>query len=262
MKTILFLFFLLVELMASAQERIDTDRPDQTESAVLLPKKYFQAEFGFGKENSTGENYTIAHPAFLLKYGLSKRFELRLESTYFSEYIHLIPDPNTNTDLAPVEIGTKVALFEEKGLLPKTSLIAHIGSSFRGSGPEAWPYYSTFRVTCQHTITENLGLGYNVGAAKEEEGSVLLYTFSPNFNFGKRWYSYIEAFGFRSIQSSLDEHKWQHALDAGFAYYISNDTKLDLSGGIGLGDNPMKNYVAIGFSFRFPVKEKYRLPGN
>jgi hypothetical protein len=262
MKNIFFLLCLLVGLIASAQEKIDTDRPDQTESAVLVPKKYFQAEFGIGKENSTGEDFTIAHPTFLLKYGLSKRFELRLESTYFSEYIQLIPNPKTNTDLAPVEIGTKVALFEEKGLLPKTSLIAHIGSSFRGSGPEAWPYYSVFRISCQHSVTENIGLGYNVGAAKEEEGSVLLYTFSPNLSFGKRWYSYVEAFGFRSINSTPGEPKWQHALDAGLAYYLSNDTKLDLSGGVGLGDNTMKNYVAIGFSFRIPVKEKYRLPGQ
>ena len=261
MEKIFLISCLLLELVASAQERIDTDRPDQTESAVLVPKKYFQGEFGFGKQNSTGEEYTLAHPAFLLKYGLSKRFELRLEGTSFSEQVQLNGDTKTRTDFAPVEIGTKVALFEEKGLLPKTSLIAHVGSSFRGSGPEAWPYYSSFRVTCQHTITENFGLGYNAGAANEEDGSVLLYTFSPNFSFAEKWYGYIEAFGFRPIGSS-PEHKWQHALDAGFAYYISNDTKLDLSAGVGFADNPMKNYFAIGFSFRLPLNEKYRLPGK
>jgi len=262
MKKIFVLPCSLIALMAFAQERIDTDRPDQTESAVLVPKKYFQAEFGIGKQNSSDKNSTFAHPTFLLKYGLSKRFELRLESTLFSERILLNGDTKTNTDLAPVEIGTRLALFEEKGILPKTSLLAHVGSSFRGSGPEAWPYYSVFRISCQHSITENIGLGYNVGAAKEEEGSVLLYTFSPNLNFGKRWYSYVEAFGFRSINSTPGEPRWQHALDAGLAYYLSNDTKLDLSGGVGLGDNTMKNYFAIGFSFRIPVKEKYRLPGK
>ena len=250
---------LLTSLMTSAQERIDTDRPDQTESAVLVPKKYFQGEFGFGRQNSRTGDYTLAHPTFLLKYGLSKRFELRLECTYFSEYIHLIPDSNTKTDLAPLEIGTKLALFEEKGLLPKTSLIVHVGSSFRGSGPEVWPYYSSFRFTCQHSITEDIGLSYNFGAAKEEDGSALLYTFSPNFNIGKRWYGYIEAFGFGPTGSSANGHKWKHALDVGFAYYISNDTKLDVSGGFGLADNPMKNYFALGFSFRIPLNEKYRL---
>lgn len=256
MKKIYSFIFLLTALITSAQERIDTDRPDQTESAVLLPKKYIQAEFGFGKENSGDENYTITHPTFLLKYGLSKRFELRLESNFYSEYIQMIPDSKTISKIAPIEIGTKIALFEEKGLRPKTALIAHVGSSFRGNGPAVWPYYTSVRVSCQHSITETMGLGYNVGAAKEEDGSALLYTFSPNLNIGKRWYCYIEAFGFKPLGTSSDGHKWQHALDAGLAYYTSNNTKLDLSGGIGLGANPMKNYIAIGFSFRIPAKEK------
>jgi len=258
MKPIVFFIFLLAGLHAFAQEKIDTDRPDQTESAVLVPKKYFQAEFGFGKENLEGKNYTLAHPAFLLKYGLSKRFELRLESEYTSEYIHLIPETKTTTDLQPIEIGTKIALFEEKDLRPKTSLIIHVGSSFKGSNPFEWPYHISYRITCQHSITEKIGLGYNLGQQSDEEGWAWLYTFSPNISIGKRWYGYVEAFGFKGSGMSVNR-KWQHAFDAGFAYYISNDAKVDLSGGIGLADNPMRNYIALGFSFRIPVKEKYRL---
>src|SRR5512139_2371142 len=114
---ILFIVTLLVAgKPTKAQERIDTDRPDQTESAVLVPKKYFQGEFGFGKENLENDNYNLVHPTFLLKYGLSKRFELRLEGDFLSQYIHLIPDTKSTVNLEPVEIGTKIALFEEKGL--------------------------------------------------------------------------------------------------------------------------------------------------
>jgi len=249
MKRLAFSVLLFGVFPASAQERIDTDRPDQTESAVLVPKKYFQGELGIGKENSGQSDYTIAHPTFLLKYGLSKRVELRLESTYFSEYLFLTPDSKTRTDLAPVEIGTKIALFEQKGLLPKTSLIIHLGSSFRGNGPAVWSYYSSFRFTCQQSITKKIGLGYNIGAGKEEDGFALLYTLSPNLSLGKRWYTYVEAFGFKSIEESTG--KWDHAIDGGLAYYISNDLKLDVSAGHGVADNPMKNYFAVGFSFRF-----------
>jgi len=65
-----------------AQERIETDRPDQTETPFNVPKKYFQAEFGFNKENLTDYNYNLIHPTALLKYGLSNRIELRVEPTY------------------------------------------------------------------------------------------------------------------------------------------------------------------------------------
>jgi hypothetical protein len=82
-----------------------------------------------------------------------------------------------------------------------------------------------------------------------------LYTFSPNFTIGERWYSYVEIFGFR-------EDNWQHSIDGGVAYYISNDVKLDLSAGVGLKDNPLRNYVAVGFSFRVPISSKYKLSNS
>lgn len=262
MKPIAFFIFLLTGLTAFAQERIDTDRPDQTESAVLVPKKYFQGEFGFNKENYGDKNYILVHPTFLLKYGLSKRVELRLESAYATEYVHLIPNTVTETDLEPVEIGTKISLFEEKGWRPKTSFIFHIGSSFEGKHIEEWDFNSTFRFTCQHTLTENIGLGYNIGMESDGEENVLLYTFSPNFNIGKKWYAYVELFGFRTRDIYSFQKRWQHAFDTGLAYYLSNNTKVDLSSGFGLGSNPMTNYIALGFSFRVPVKAKYKLPSQ
>lgn len=248
----LSLFFCAVTI---AQEKIDTDRPDQTESAVLVPKKYFQGEFGVNKENYEDDNYTLVHPTFLLKYGLSKRFELRLESAFSTDYLHYIPSTKKITQLEPVEIGTKISLFEEKGLRPKTSLIAHLGLPFAASKPDKnQKLFPSYRFTFQHTINDVVGLGYNIGSEWDgyEDQTVWLYTFAPNFNIGEKWYAYVEIFGFK-------EENWEHAVDGGIAYYISKDTKLDLSGGFGLGDNSLKNYVALGFSFRIPVNEKYRL---
>jgi hypothetical protein len=247
MKGIAFFVCVLIVLNTNAQERIDTDRPDQTESAVLVPKKYFQGEFGFGRENLEDSKYSLVHPTFLLKYGLSKRFELRLESDVTTEYVQL-PAEEKNTSLSPVEIGTKIALFEEKGLRPKTSLIAHVGLPFAASDPDKnQNVFPSFRFAFQHTLTKTIGLAYNLGAEWDgyDDHAAWLYTFSPNFNIGKRWYAYVEAFGF------LEKNSFHHNLDTGIAYYISNDTKLDLSGGVGLGDSPLKNYIALGFSFRF-----------
>lgn len=243
--TVLILLFYLNSI--AQVERIDTDRPDQTESALTVPKKYFQGEFGFGKESFGGNNYNLIHPTFLLKYGLGKRMELRLEGNFLSEYVQLIPNPKTTTNLEPVEIGAKVSLFEEKGLLPKTSLIVHVGLPFAGSNVDRdQNLFPSFRFTCQNSITEKIGLGYNLGAEWNgyDNKPAWLYTFSPNFSIGKKWYAYVEAFGF------YEQKSWQHNLDGGFAYYVSNDTKFDLSGGFGIGSTLLKNYFALGFSFR------------
>src|SRR6266513_2829550 len=107
-KFLFFLFsFLTISPILSAQEKIVTDRPDQTESTVLAPPHYFQAEFGFGKEN-----FNLVHPTALFKYGLSKRFELRLETNYVSAYEHLIPQSRTITGFEPIRIGFRTALWE------------------------------------------------------------------------------------------------------------------------------------------------------
>jgi hypothetical protein len=250
--SILFATFFYFNLQAQDTDRIDTDRPDQTESAVTVPRKYLQAELGFNKENYDFNNYTLVFPTLLLKYGVSKRMELRLETTLAQEYIQKIPEPEITTGLDPFSIGCKIALTEEKGVLPKTSLIVDLGLPFTSTlYDKEQDLFPSFRFTMQHTLTETVGLGYNVGA--EWDGytatPVWIYTFSPNVSIGKRWYAYVEAFGFLSRL----QHP-QHNVDAGIAYYVSNNLKIDLSAGKGISKHPTyKNYVAIGFSFRIPT---------
>ena len=65
------------------------------------------------KENTFYKNYDLVHPTALLKYGF-RRWELRLETTARSVYEHLIPDPQWKSGFEPMEIGFKVALWEEK----------------------------------------------------------------------------------------------------------------------------------------------------
>lgn len=166
MKPFFVALIFLISIKSMAQlDRIDTDRPDQTESVFTVPKKYFQGEFGFGKENFAGNNYNLIHPTFLLKYGLSERLELRVEGNFLSEYVQLIPDSKTTTSLEPIEIGTKIALLQEKGILPRTSLIVHVGLPFVESSPDKDQYLiPSFRFAFQNSLTKSIGLGYNLGA--------------------------------------------------------------------------------------------------
>ena len=236
---------------AGAQDKIDTDRPDQTESAFTVPRYYFQGEFGFNKENSSGRNYDLLHPTALLKYGF-KRFEVRLEVSSRTSYIHLIPDPQTISGFDPISVGFKVALWEEKGGRPKTSLIASTSLPTIASKEFRTPHLApAFRFTMQHTINKTISIGYNLGAEWDgfNKAPSGLYTFTTGFSLGEKWYAYAEAFGF--IHKNEKPH---HNLDGGLAYTITNNTKVDISGGFGISDEAPKSYVAIGFSFRIRTK--------
>ena len=240
-------------LCCSAQEKIDTDRPDQTESAFTVPRGYFQAEFGFNKENTSGRDYTLVHPTALLKYGLGK-IELRLESTWSSEYEHVIPNPKWSRGLQPVEIGFKAALCEEKDFRPKISIIMHTTIPFLSSGIYKDSLLTpSFRFCLQHTTGERSALGINLGAEWDphKKRPQWIYTIAQGFDLSEKWYAYIEAFGTIS-KGYLPEH----SLDAGLAYYINPDVKVDISAGKGISSVAPKSYVALGFSFRITRLEK------
>jgi hypothetical protein len=242
-------------IYAQQNGRMETDRPDQTESPFLTRLHYFQGEIGFNYEKTQGLR-TLVHPTALWKYGVSKGFELRLITELIStETPLLIPSGNDIiSGILPVQLGGKLALNEEKGLLPKTSLIFHIAApKIASKNFRASKWAPNFRFTMQHTLYENVGLGYNIGAEWDGESAVpsWIYTIAPGFNIGENWYGYVEAFGtFRKNE------KPEHALDAGIAYYFSDNTKIDFSGGFGISEHAVENYFAIGFSFRFNTLSK------
>jgi hypothetical protein len=242
-------------VFAQQEGRMETDRPDQTESPFITKRRYIQAEFGFNVERYTGLT-TIVHPTTLWKYGVCNRFELRLITEFVSaETPILIPYGNDIiSGLQPIQIGGKVALWEEKNLLPKTSLIFHVAPSKLGSKKfHTNKWAPNFRFAFQNTLSENVGLGYNLGAEWDGETNTpyWIYTLAPGFNLGEKWYGYIEAFG--AIRKN---EKPQHNIDGGLAYYFSDNTKVDVSSGFGLTDNTTDWYAALGFSFRFSTAKK------
>jgi hypothetical protein len=235
--------------------RMETDRPDQTESPVITRKNYVQAEWGLNieKENKLK---TFVHPTVLWKYGVSSKFEFRLITEFVSQETPLIiPFGNDYiTGILPVQLGGKVSLWEEKGLLPKTSFIFHVAPSKFGNKKfhtDKWA--PNFRFTMNHTLSETVGLGYNIGAEWDGFSNIpsWVYTIAPGFNIGKNWYAYVEAFGAITKNESP-----AHGLDAGFAYYFSDNCKIDISSGVGISEAATDWYGAIGYSFRFNTKKK------
>jgi hypothetical protein len=240
----------LVNPCFAQTEKIDTDRPDQTESAVLVPKNWVQFEMGFGKQvNNSAEN-EFQYPTLLSKYGISKRIEFRLITTIQTNTDYSMPlSKKSNTGLTPVEIGAKIALWEEKKILPKTSLIFHVGiPKFAAKSFQANNLAPNFRFTMQHSINQKIGLGYNVGADWDgiNKEATWIYTFAPGINLSEKWYGYIEAFGFISKLNNPE-----HSVDGGIAYYINPNFKIDFSSGFGISKAAPDWYIAIGASFRF-----------
>lgn len=252
-KWYLSVFMLCYQGINAQVGKIDTDRPDQTESAFTVPAGWLQGELGFVKERYNSSLHPLnvwTLPTLLTRFGLSKRLELRLITEYerWGTSGRLYKD--TIGFLAP-QLGFKVNLVKAKGIIPQISLIAHTGCNRLGSrftNRHGSFFSPNFRFVLQNSITENFAIGYNFGAEWEDthEPPVWLYTFAPGLNLGEKWYAYIEAFGF-----FFKDYAPAHSFDAGIAYYINDNIKADVSAGVGISKAAPDNYVSIGLSFRF-----------
>ena len=124
---LLFSFY-FVTIAIYSQSKIDTDRPDQTESVYTIPQGWVQFEAGFNKQQNDKWSNEYFSPTLLSKYGISSKVELRLITTIVTNSTMLMPQGTTNyTGLDPLQIGAKVSLWEAKKWIPKTSLIFHFG---------------------------------------------------------------------------------------------------------------------------------------
>ena len=246
MKKILLLFCVLLSFTIQAQttEPIQCDRPDQTETPAIVPKGMFQVETGFTFQKNDKISSSNTLPGILWKYGVNENFELRLITEFVTEKLN----DEKSSGFTPVLIGFKARLCDEKGIIPKTSFIGHIGLPNAASSKYKNDFVAPeFRFTMQHTLSEKLSLSYNLGC--EWDGitteTTFIYTLTTGYAINNKLGCYTELFGF-----APEKDKANHNFDAGITYLINNNFMVDLSSGIGITVNAPEHYFAFGFSFR------------
>lgn len=258
MKKYFALLFMLLNLLVKAQEKtpeLITDRPDQTESSAVVPHKSLQIETGFVLENDETNlivQKSFAYNTTLLRYGLLNNFELRLGLDYLGERIDI---KNTDSTLSvsgisPIYTGFKVKITEEDGLKPEIAFLGGLVIPLTASDVFK-PEYSAakIRFSFSHTLSERISLGYNLGAEWDGESVVPGYFHSLTLGIGitNNLGFFLESFGLVH-----EEGDTEHILDAGFTYLLLPNLQLDISGGIGLNDNTMDNFISFGISYRIP----------
>jgi len=239
---------LLISAGSYGQVPIQTDRPDQTESPYIVPKNYIQVENGLLFEKQNKNVSTFEHPSTLWKFGLNDRLEFRL----ITQFISIKENDSVITGLSPVTFGFKTKLLEEKGWLPMTSFIGHITTSSLAGRKFKTSYIApAFRFTMQHTLSERMALGYNLGAEwnGEDPQPTYIYTLTTGISITDKLGSYIELYGFLPDGSRPD-----HRFNGGLTWLLNNNTMIDVSGGPGLTSNAPEYFVAMGASFRFNTK--------
>lgn len=252
-----FLLLLGTAWQAIAQEAPDpagrpeliTDRPDQTESAAIVPKGSVQLETGPYLILNDGNEREWSYNTLLARIGLLSWIELRLQGAYEGYRYEWEGGSASAKGLAPLIIGAKVKLLEEKGRVPQTALMYHItlpgtgGKSFQVDFAE-----HELRANFSHTLSDKLELAYNLGAQwqelKEADG---MYTLSFAYDLGDKVGVFAEAFGFL-----IEDEQNKHSIDVGITLLARPNLQLDAYLGRGLTENANDWLFGGGFSWRIP----------
>ncbi len=231
-----------------------TDRPDQTESAAIVPTGNLQIETGFsfqGDEANKIKTNEIALFTTLLRYGINQHFELRLGSAF----LDLTDKPEGGEDMntsgmAPLFAGIKFKMLEENGAIPEMAFL--ITAEIPDTGKKEFnpDYVATdMQFAVEYTVNERLGFGMNLGGrwngTYPDPGGI--YSFVFGYSLFDNVGMFLESYGFFPSNKVPD-----HRLDTGFTWSLKNNLQLDASGGMGLSEISPDYFVNAGLSWRIP----------
>ena len=137
-----------------------TDRPDQTESAAVVPRGLLQVETGYLFARD-GDVDGYAMPGTLFRIGLGGRLQLRIGHAG-------IVGGSGRRGAGDSELGAKINLIERAdGWRPELALLGGLSLPTGDHGFSSDGVDPSFLVAFAHELLPRLSLGYNVGAAWE-----------------------------------------------------------------------------------------------
>ena len=236
---------LLFTIGTISAQKIITDRPDQTESSSTIPLKSLQVEAGMLFQKSGGVQAN-AYPSVLWRYGITEKFELRLLTQYETNKINAVK----NSGISDLQIGTKIQLFKKENVNTEIAFLSHLIIPTAKKALTNNKLGIINKLSISHSISEKIGVGYNVGYDNFGTGSGnLTYSVALGMSLSEKIGFYIEPFGeFTEFENHLA------SFDTGFTYLVNNNLQLDVSYGTGL--NYGMNYFSTGFSWNINTHKK------
>lgn len=238
--------FLICTTITVCSQNIITDRPDQTEASSTVPKNSFQIEMGIVSQTSNDNAVTnFSGPSTLLRYGITETVELRLFNQFESNEIELEGGNIKSSGLSDIEIGAKIQLFKKEGVNTEIAIMSHAIIPTAKDELTNDKIGTINKLSISHSLSETIGLGYNVGYDYVNRVSAFTYSVALGVALGDKFGLYVEPYG-----SLAEGNQFESNFDAGITYLAKNNLQFDVSYGTGL-NNDME-YVSAGFSWNIP----------
>ncbi len=236
-----FLFFCLLHAfnLFAQDENFASDRPGLSDAPDLINKKSWQIATGFdiSKYNHYGI-YQLSENT--LKYGISKRFEARLD--FGLQY-----DPKKKIyGASGPSLGMKTLLFRQNKFIPKTAFIIEYYpppfSTAQQSSGLAMEFCFSHNLKSGSSIYYNIGANWQDISGKPTTNSLIGFSYAVNGKLN----SFIELYLYKAPQVQLN-----YVSDIGITYQLNKHLQLDFSTGFDIVKPKGNYYLSCGISYNF-----------
>ncbi len=255
-KIIIILLSLCLNLFAQSEiPELITDRPDQTESAAVVPLNCYQIETGilyqhqkYDADGINFENQNVSLLSTLFRYGMNSSLELRLGGGFFSNLSRFNESDNRVDGFGDLMIGAKYIVRKDQKILTNIGVLWENILPFGSLNFRPEKIEPKILLLLEQEINESLGVGINLGGeySSSEEKTFYDYTTTLGISLTNRLGGFVEFYGQTSKESSPENH-----FDFGITYQHTQNIQLDLSLGSIIQSGVQDYFIGFGFSIRF-----------
>jgi Putative MetA-pathway of phenol degradation len=233
------------------------DRPGFATPPDVLTHKRFQLEDGlqysyFFNGEVHLENYLFS--SLLLRYGMLKFAELRIQTDFAYNIVRDSTGPSTVYGLNPVTIGTKIKLLSQQKVIPDISLLFNLTLPFIGK-QEFLPktFTPSLYLLMSNDLTGSLNICYNYGLTWFGGSEALLHFYAVCFDvhLHPKWNVFLEGYGFAALHAYPSFN-----MDTGVAFLINDHLQLDLSASGSVTSVRDLYSVNMGIAWKIPGKSR------
>ncbi len=225
---------------AQSQELI-TDRPDFTESPVVVPRGSLQIEAGGTFEDSGEGNETLSGPELLLRWGLTDRLELRIG---IPDWV----DQNRGTSgISDGSLGAKWQLGSAGGW--DFGLIATVSLPIGDRALTSDEYDPDLLLTLGRDLSPRWSLGTQVGVGQESSGddreTVVAGTLVLGRSLGAKGGLFLEI-----AAEDREEGNPAVIFHHGYTFLARPNFQWDVHVGTGITEEAPDFLLGLGFTWR------------
>jgi len=245
------------EQSSHEQDRIDPDRPHfpEASSTVGIGRTVLESGYTFTKKDAT--SFSHSYPEALLRVGMfADWFEVRIGRNFLDQRQPIDDVPATTRGAQDLYLGMKLAMTEQKGILPQVAIIPQMTVPTGSKDLTAGRILPGVNVDLSWEVVKDL-FGVELLVSNnyiqddmQNKGFQLATGLTGVFQLTKKLEAFAEWDAFYPT-GPVSSFGPQHYAVGGLVYFITNNLAVDARAGVGLNGHSNRFLAGAGFAVRF-----------